>query len=232
MRTDAVPTRTKPIYLHGERCEAFKIVTENWVKEGLIERPPENYNIEWVSPAFVVPKKSTDFPWRGVVDMRGPNSQTRRCSYPLPKIEEVLVKHGAGYLHSVMDLRQAFHQQPMHPDSRPITCTHTADKIYQWKVNIMGLTNAAQQFQAMIEDCLEPVTKHTTPYIDDILTSSRLTAGEDVYKKHYEEIRSVLLCMKEDDLIADIKNVSSSEKVLTGADTHWKEAPDDQHREG
>lgn len=57
--------------------------------------------------------------------MRGPNSQTRRCNYPLPKIDDILVKQGACHIFSILDLKQAFHQQPLHPDSRHITCTYT-----------------------------------------------------------------------------------------------------------
>ena len=57
--------------------------------------------------------------------MRGPNSQTRRHNYPLPRIEDILVKQGANQMFSILDLKQAFHQQPLHPESRPITATHT-----------------------------------------------------------------------------------------------------------
>lgn len=137
--------------------------------------------------------------------MRGPNSQSRRTSYPLPKIEDLLVKHGAGQMFTILDLRQAFHQQPLHPSSRPITCTHTTEGVYQWKVNIMGLTNAAQQFQAMMEDCLECIKDIADPYIDDILISTRAEPGEDLLQKHYQHIRRVLNALLEKRLIADIR---------------------------
>ena len=204
LKPNATPTHTMAFQLHGPRFEAFKIVTANWLKEGLIERPPPGCSVEWLSPAFVVPKKSADFPWRGVVDMRGPNSQTRRCSYPLPRIDDLLVKHGAGQMFSVLDLRQAFHQQPLHPDSRPITATHTTDGVYQWKVNIMGLTNAPQQFQAMIEDCLEEVRDIASAYIDDIIISTRAELGEDLLAKHFRDVCRVLDVLRKKFLIADI----------------------------
>ena len=57
----------------------------------------------------------------GVVDMRGVNSQTRACNYPLPNIETILVKQGQNKIFSIMDLRQAFHQQPLAEESRPLT---------------------------------------------------------------------------------------------------------------
>ena len=71
--------------------------------------------------------------------MRGPNSQTRRVSYPLPVVEDLLVKQGANQLFSILDLRQAFHQQPLGEESRPITSSYTPLGIFQWRVNVMGL---------------------------------------------------------------------------------------------
>ena len=54
----------------------------------------------------------------GVVDMSGPNSQTRHVNFPLPKIEELLLKQGKCQIVSILDLKLAFHQQPLHPESR------------------------------------------------------------------------------------------------------------------
>ena len=43
-------------------------------------------------------QKIATFPWRGVVDMRGPNGQTRACGYPLPSIEETLLNQGKNFI--------------------------------------------------------------------------------------------------------------------------------------
>jgi hypothetical protein len=130
LKDGAMPTRQKPIVAHGEKQEAYGKIVEDWLEKGFIERPWKK-GIEWSSAGFAVPKKSADFPWRGVVDLRGPNSQTLRCNYPLPCIEDILVKQGANHIFSILDLKQAFHQQPLHPESRHITCTHTPKGIFQ-----------------------------------------------------------------------------------------------------
>ena len=144
----------------------------------------------------MVPKKSATFPWRGVVDMRGPNSQTRSCNYPLPSIEHILVKQGKNFMFSVLDLRQAFHQQPLHKDSRPITATYTPLGIFQWKVNVMGLKNASVQFQRMMDDGLKPVEDVASCYIDDVIIGTFCEEGEDLLEKHNEDIRRVLEVLK------------------------------------
>ena len=74
---------------------------------------------EWSSPAFVPAK--TGGKWRGVVDFRALNEATVPDSYPLPRIEDILVGQGRRTLFSVMDLKDAFHQVPLHKDSRPFT---------------------------------------------------------------------------------------------------------------
>jgi hypothetical protein len=123
LKEGAIPQRQKPFRQFGEKEEAMKTITKQWLEAGFIEKPTEK-NCEWLAQAFAVPKKSTTFPWRGVVDMRGVNSQTRACNYPLPCIEDILVKQGQNYMFSVLDLRQAFHQMPLDPKSRHL-CTYT-----------------------------------------------------------------------------------------------------------
>ena len=136
LKEGAVPQRQKPFRMHGERYDAHVKVTEDWLEHKFLE-PPTAKKCEWRTQTFVVPKKA-EFPWRGVADMRGPNSQTRRCNYPLPKIEDVLVKQGRNKIFSIIDLCKAFHQQPLDPDSRHITSCYTPLGVFQWRVNVMG----------------------------------------------------------------------------------------------
>ena len=93
LKEGAVPQRQKPFRQHGEKHDALVKISQGWLDNEFAEKSHEPLN-EWLSQAFAVPKKSAAFPWRVVVDMRGPNSQTRACNYPLPCIEDILVKQG------------------------------------------------------------------------------------------------------------------------------------------
>ena len=124
--------------------------------------------------------------------MRGPNEQTRKCNFLLPKIDDLLVKQRKCSLFSIIDLRMAFHQQPLDPESRPYKCTNTPLGIFQWKVNVMGLKNAPGQFQRMMDDVLSPVSDTTTPYIDDVLVGTQAVEGEELYEKHNRDVRRTL----------------------------------------
>ena len=153
--------------------------------------------------------------------MRGPNSQTRRVNFPLPKIEDLLLKQGKCQIFSMLDLKMAFHKQPLHPDSRHITCCYTPDGIYQWRVNVMGLQNASQQFQRLMEDRLHHVSDIADPYIDDIIIGTWVEPGEDLLAAHDRDVRRVLQLLKGDQFIVGkwklfVKEVEFCGHILEG----------------
>ena len=124
---------------------------------------------------------------------------------PLPVIDDLLVKQGANQIYAILDLSKAFREQPLHPQSRPITCCYTPQGVYQWKVNVMGLTNASQQFQQMMEDRLFPVRDVADPYIDDILVGTRVEPGEDLVGQHEKDLRRVMEVLKVEKFVCDPK---------------------------
>ena len=83
--------------------------------------PEEEGQEEWSEP-------------RGVVDHRGPNSQTKRGSYGLLIIDGILEPMGRRAMWSTIDLSKAFYQVPMEEKSRPITTTSTPFGLLQWYV--------------------------------------------------------------------------------------------------
>ena len=85
------------------------------------------------------------------MDFRALNEATVGDSHSLPVIEDILVAQGRRQVFSVMDLKDAFHQVPLHEESRPVTCTSTPRGTKQWRVVVMGLKNGVAIFQRVIE---------------------------------------------------------------------------------
>ena len=79
-------------------------------------------------------------------------------AYPLPRIDDLLIKQGKNTCFSVMDLKDAFHQVPLHPDSRPYTGTDTPIGIQQWNVVPTGWKNGVAYCQRNLEVGLAPVS--------------------------------------------------------------------------
>ena len=135
----------------------------------------------------------------------GTQQHDKKVQVPLPVIEDLLVKQGANHIFSIFDLKQAFHQQPLEVKSRPYTTCYTPIGLFQWKVNVMGLKNASQQFQQMLDEVLGPVKDVAVAYIDEILVGTKAEEGVDLLEKHDRDVRRVMEVLKENRLVADKK---------------------------
>ena len=71
-----------------------------------------------------------------------------------------------------MDLKDAFHQMPLHPDSRRYSGTDSPIGMLKWRVLPMGWKNAVAFCQRNIETALHPAEDTTSGYIDDLLTGT------------------------------------------------------------
>ena len=105
-----------------------------------------------------------------------------------------------------MDLKDAFHQVPMHRDSRPYTCTSTPIGTKQWCVVVMGLKNGVPIFQRVVEYALETVNDVASPYVDDILVGSPAQETPlGTLEQHDRDLRRVLTALGNQKLVADAK---------------------------
>ena len=104
-----------------------------------------------------------------------------------------------------MDLKDAFHQVPLHPDSRPYTGTDTPIGIQQWKVVPMGWKHGIAYCQRNLEVGLALVSDIASGYIDDILVGTPLL-GKDAVKEmllqHDKDLRRTLDGLKAADFVA------------------------------
>lgn len=149
-------------------------------QEGVIERINAS---EWVSPIVVVQKK--DGTIRMYVDLRSPNKAVVIDSYPLPHIEELLnALHGARHF-SKLDLAAAYHQVPLHSDSRDITAFITHEGLFRYKRVCFGLASAPATFQQMMSTILHGC-QGILFYLDDVVVFGK------TQQEHLERLREVL----------------------------------------
>jgi hypothetical protein len=67
----------------------------------------------------------------------------------------------------------------------------------------MGLTNASQQFQQMMDDRLASVRDVATPYVDDILIGTTVEKGEDLLEAHNRDLHRVLKVLEAEQFVVD-----------------------------
>lgn len=121
---------------------------------------------KWVSPMVPVPKGENGV--RICVDMRLANAAILDEKHPLPTIEDLLPLLKNAVMFSKVDLKMAYHQIELHPDSREITTFSTPFGLYRWKRLSLGLKCAPEMFQKIMENLLRSC-KGVFIYLDDIL---------------------------------------------------------------
>ena len=126
LKKDVQAKAVKQIRLQGERLEARKEIAMGWCANGRAEPSSSN----WRHPSFPVKRK--DGKWRGVIDLKWLNSQCEDDAYPLPRIEDLLVRQAKSSCFTVMDLKDALHQMPL-----SMQCTKTADSTPERKAPLV-----------------------------------------------------------------------------------------------
>ncbi len=83
---------------------------------------------EWVSPLVVAWKHKGGL--RLCVDLREPNKSVIMDCHPLPHMEDLFTKLTGATHFSQIDLSSAYHQLPLHPDSRSLTAFITQEGLF------------------------------------------------------------------------------------------------------
>ena len=117
------------------------------------------------------------------MDFRALNAVTSPDSYPLPKIAD-LMQDVKGSIFSKIDLKDAYFQVPLDPNSKPHTAVKTPIGVLHYRRMPFGLRNAASIFQRFIDRVLADLP-FVRAYIDDIVVFS-----PDV-PTHLEHLRSI-----------------------------------------
>ena len=146
-------------------------------REGVIEKVTAS---EWVSPIVVGRKR--DGGVRLCVDMRQVNRAVVTDGYPLPRIEDVLHRLNRSKFFSRFDLKDAYHQLDLHPESRPLTTFVTHQGLYRFTRVNFGLASAGPCFQRVMNSIVGGITG-VEVYLDDVVVHAPTQAEHDARVK-------------------------------------------------
>lgn len=131
--------------LAGEKAVAAKAEIEHLLKNNII-RPSSS---PWSSPIHMVRKKNNS--WRLCGDYRKLNAITVPDKYAPPLIHSLFPLLHRKTIFSIIDLKRAYHQIPMHQDDIQKTAITTPWGLYEYTVMSFGLKNTTQTFQRFID---------------------------------------------------------------------------------
>jgi transposase InsO family protein len=166
-------------------------------------------NPGWVSPIVPVGKSNGDL--RLCVDMRKANLAIVREAYPLPTFEKIVARLRKATVFSKLDLKNAYHQVEITPDSRHITTFTTCRGLFRYTRLMFGISCAPEKFQKIIDRVLQDCDG-AVAYIDDVLIFG---VNE---QEHDERLEKVLNVFQQYDILLNRAKCifKSSEVVFMG----------------
>jgi transposase InsO family protein len=190
-----LPDAYSPLY--RQSTEELKVLRE-YLLENLDKGFIESSQSPFASPVLFV--KKSDGGLRFCIDYRRLNALTRKDSYPIPRIDELLSRVSKAKVFTKLDIRAAFNRIRMDPNSEEYTTFRTRYGSYKCKVLPFGLCNGPGTYQRYMNDVLlDYLDDFCMAYLDDILIYS------ESLEEHEEHVKMVLRRLMEAGLQADIK---------------------------
>ena len=124
----------------------------------------------WSFPVVIVDKK--DGSKRFCVDLRKLNQITKKNSYPLPLIDDILALLGKSKFFTSLDLKSGYWQVAMEEKDKEKTAFACHKDLFEFNVMPFGLSNAPAVFQELMSVVLQGCNNFATAYLDDILVFS------------------------------------------------------------
>ncbi|KAL7292652.1 hypothetical protein TKK_0013778 [Trichogramma kaykai] len=162
------PIRQHPRRIAQKLLKAAHEEVDRLIREDIIEESDS----PWCNCPVIVPKSNGKI--RFCIDFRKINQITKKDAYPMHHMDSILDNlRNAVYL-SKIDLSQAYHQIPLHPDSMKITAFALENKgLFHYKRLPYGLCNSPATFQRAMDNLFGPKWQpYVFIYMDDIIIAT------------------------------------------------------------
>ena len=187
------PVKIRPYRTPLQDRETVSKAIEEWEKAKIIRRSQS----PWSSSLVVVGKK--DGTKRICVDYRKLNEVTKKSSYPLPLIDDLLSLLGKAKYFTSLDLKSGYYQVKVAEEDKEKTAFSTFKGQWEWNTMPFGLCNAPNVFMQLMDVVLEGLESFAVAYIDDILIFST------TLEEHWEHIATVFARLEQHNLKMKLK---------------------------
>lgn len=186
LRPDATPYHARAYPVPKAYTETLKVEVNRLVEAGVLRKVNRS---EWAAPTFIIPKK--DGSVRFISDFRELNKRIRRKPYPIPKIQDMLLKLEGFQYATSLDLNMGYYHIELSPDSKQLCTIVLPWGKYEYQRLPMGLCNSPDIFQEKMGELVQDL-EYVRAYIDDLLIVT-----SDSFEDHVEKLKAVLQLLKD-----------------------------------
>ena len=183
LRDDAKPYHAKAYPIPKVHLDTLKLEVERLCKIGVLKRVNRS---EWAAPTFIIPKK--DGSVRFISDFRELNKRIKRKPYPIPKIQDLMLKLEGFQYATSLDLNMGYYHIQLNPASRKLCTIVLPFGKFEYQRLPMGLSNSPDIFQEKMMDIMQDL-EYVRAYIDDLLCittgsfEDHLLKLEEIFKR-------------------------------------------------
>ena len=139
---------------------------------------------KWAAPIFIIPQK--DGTVRFINDFQELNKRIKQKTYPILKIQDLLLKLEGFKYGTSLDLNMGYYRIELSPGSKELCTIVLSWGIYKYQRLPMGLCNSPDIFQEKMLTLMEGL-EFVRAYIDDLLV---ITSGD--FTDHLDKSEEVL----------------------------------------
>ena len=191
-----VETRN-PVYMKPRRVPlAWEKEVDEQVKEMYKNNIIRKSCSPWNAPILLVKKKDQSV--RFVCDFRALNDITKKDTYPLPQIKDVIDKMQGMKFWTTLDAASAYWSIPMAEEDKEKTAFSVPRGKFEFNVMTFGLCNAGASYQRMMDMVLSGISPgRALAYVDDIVVfSPTFSEHLSALKEVFERLRNAKISLK------------------------------------
>jgi len=194
LRPDVKPYHARAFPIPHIHTDTLKVEVERLCELGVLKKVNRS---EWAAPTFIIPKK--DGSVRFISDFRELNKRIKRKPFPIPKIQDLLVKLEGFQYATSLDLNMGYYHIELSPQSKRLCTIVLPFGKYEYQRLPMGLCNSPDIFQEGMSELMADL-EYVRVYIDDLLC---LTSGD--FSDHLQKLDEVLTRLGEAGLKVNAK---------------------------
>ncbi len=181
LKPDAEPYHARAFPIPKVHLDTLKVEVARLCKLGVLKKVNRS---EWAAPTFIIPKK--DGTVRFISDFRELNKKIKRKPYPIPKIQDLLLKLEGFQYATSLDLNMGYYHIELSPDSKRLCTIVLPFGKFEYQRLPMGLCNSPDIFQEKMSVLMDGL-EFVRTYLDDVLCTTSST-----YDDHLEKLDIIL----------------------------------------